>query len=56
MIPTRTVKTMRTHQHVRTMRSALSSVRPTRDQWQRLRETEQIQHAVGRLAHTKQGR
>ena len=51
MIPNRTIKTIRTHRHLGTMRSDLSSARPTRERWPRLRETEQIQRELRRLPH-----
>lgn len=53
MMPTRTRKTIRTHQHIRTMRSVLSGVGSVRERWPRLRETEQLQRALRRLQETK---
>ncbi len=46
-------KTIRTHRHLRTMRSALSSTGPTRDRWPRLQETERLQREVHRLQQTQ---
>lgn len=53
MLPPRTGKSIRTHRHVRTMRSILTDTGPARTHWPRLRESEQIQRSVRRLQHVQ---
>lgn len=47
MISALTNKRIRTHRHIRSMRSLLTSTGPGRARWPRLRETEQIQGVLG---------
>lgn len=43
MLATLTTKGVRTHRHIRSLASLLTSTGPGRARWPRLRETEQLQ-------------
>ena len=49
MLPARTSKSIRTHKHIRSLRSLHTRVGPARGEWSRLREGEQIGRNMRRL-------
>ncbi len=49
MIPHKTSKSIRTHQHIRTMRSLRTKVGPAQGHWSRVRESEHIRVRLHRV-------